>query len=190
MPTPPAVASEIMSSTGQILSQTISSGVAHKAAMIAAKTAASSVGKIAISKLAVVISKSLIPVLGKLLAKPAIAMMMKKFVVTAVLGSFVKIAAAKLGLSFGAALWIVLLPLLAAWIKRDIDNFPTTLASEISSNVAVDIDNNFEANISVIFDNLIDSFTEDQTIRQLTSAMTGDHELMSSLSDAVQSGQV
>jgi len=115
---------------------------------------------------------------------------MKKFVVTAVLGSFVKIAAAKLGLSFGAALWIVLLPLLAAWIKRDIDNFPTTLASEISSNVAVDIDNNFEANISVIFDNLIDSFTEDQTIRQLTSAMTGDHELMSSLSDAVQSGQV
>ena len=39
--------------------------------MIAAKPAASSVSKIVISKLAVVISKRLIPVLGKRLAKPS-----------------------------------------------------------------------------------------------------------------------
>jgi hypothetical protein len=179
------IAHEVMNSTTQILSDSISSGVATKAAIMAAKAATTSVGKIAISKLAFLISKSLIPMLTKLLAKPAVAMMMKKFVVTAVLGSFLKIAAAKLGLSFGAALWIVLLPLLAAWIKRDIDNFPITLATEISQNVRQDMNIGFETNLSTIYENLLESFTERSTIDQLANSIVQDSVLMASLTSSV-----
>jgi len=159
---------------GSIFTQSVSSAVVSNTATVAAKVAATSVGKIVISKFAVLIAKALAPVLAKLLAKPAVTVMLKKLVVVGIIGSMGKLIAAKLGLSVGIAVWIIVIPLIIFWVYKDYQNFPSKLGEALANAIAGDINRNFDVQFGAILENLALDFLGTTAARQFADCLLDD----------------
>jgi hypothetical protein len=168
------VASELANNASSALSSGFIGGIATKTALIAAKAAASGVGSIVIAKISVVLVKSLVPMLAKLLAKPAVAMMLKKFVVFAVISSTAKMILAKFGLSLSTGILVILAPVVIAWIIKDINAFPQKLGEDLGNTITAEIGSEFEDSLDSIIGDLIIDFTSDKMMEQIAKSLLED----------------
>jgi len=91
-------------------------------------------------KLTIIIAKALaIPAV-----KTAITIAVKKYVVVAIIAGIAKVIVAKTGVGIGALVAAVLIPVIAYFLYREWQHFPEKLASSISTEVSVELDNKFE----------------------------------------------
>lgn len=83
--------------------------------------------------------------------KAAIAGLVKKFVLAAIIGVIVKTIAAKFGISVGAAFAWVLIPLIAAYLYYEATHLPEHLADKVSEKISEKLSGDFkEMNKSIV----------------------------------------
>jgi len=175
------VASDVANKANSILMNTISSGIASKTVAIAAKAATSGAGKVLITKLSLAISKALGPILVKILAKPAITAMLKKYIMVAVIGSLAKFVMAKFGIGIGAAMWIVVVPLIILWIINDVKNFPEKLGRDLGIALTKELDSGFSNQVSEVITGLLAGLLSNESVKAFAEAMLADPDVVSDL---------
>jgi len=171
------IASDVASKANSILINTVSSGIASKSVVIAAKAATSGAGKAIITKLSLAISKALGPILVKLLAKPAITAVLKKYIYVAVIGSLAKFVMAKFGIGIGAAMWIVVVPLIILWIFNDVKNFPEKLGHDLAIALTKELDSGFSNQASDIISGLLAGLLSNESVKAFAEAMLSDPDV-------------
>ena len=168
------IASDVTSKANSILMNTVSSGIASKSVAIAAKAATSGAGKVIITKLSLSISKALGPVLVKLLAKPAITAVLKKYIMVAVIGSLAKFVMAKFGIGIGAAMSIVVVPLIILWLINDVKNFPEKLGHDLGIALTEELNSGFSNQVQEIVTGLLSGLVSNEAVKKFAEAMLAD----------------
>lgn len=176
------LSSHVAHKAALLTTKLVSTGVLAKAGVVAAKIAASAAGKVLLTKLSLLLAKSLGPILIKLMAKPAVAILLKKFIAVAVLGSLMKIVAAKFG---AAAISFVLIPVLAYWLYKDYQGLPKKLGASIASSLCTELGGNFDRSVQDIVVELVVGFTETQVLHSLANALADDADVARELGIAM-----
>lgn len=143
--------------------------VKENAAPVIAKTtaiaASSPIVKAIITKLTIYIAAHLHIILAKLIAIPAVKVvlvtMVKKFVIAAIVAGILKFLVAKTGLSIGAIVAVILIPIIAVFIVREWNHFPEKLAEGISVEVANELSGKFTATNREILTEVVKYVTGD-----------------------------
>jgi len=175
------ISTEMAANIGSLLSNT----VVMKTMAISTKIIAGGAGKVIITKLSLLITKSLAPALAKLMAKPAVIAIMKKYVLVGIAAAFAKLIAAKFGLSVGATVSIIVWPVIIGWIIYDYNRFPEKLGKELGEAITREMGGGFEEQIPEIFDGLIAEFTTKTVLQSFVSSILEDQKIVDDLSIAL-----
>jgi hypothetical protein len=170
----------------QLLATASKSTAISSSIAIATKFLASASGKVILSKLSIVIGKSLAPLITKLLAMPIIQVALKKMIIGAIIGTMVKLVAAKLGVSVATAVWFVLAPLLIAFIVKDLIDFPKKLATALSAAVCGALEETYSKTVTDILTGLIVNFTSNEVIDEIASGLADDPEVAEELAKLIE----
>ena len=147
-----------------ILIQHVDAGSVAAVKVAVTKLVAASVSSPLAAKITLVLLKtlatSLKPIIVKLLAsaafKTAILAKIKVVVLGSMLGAFIKLLAAKIGLTGGTVFALIVLPLLVAWLAYEAVQFPNKLAEKVSADVAADLEGRFSATSKELADSIIE----------------------------------
>jgi len=180
-----SIASQFSDKVTQALAIASKSTIASNVTSIATKIIASAGGKVILTKLSIVIGKSLAPLIAKILAMPAIKIALKKIIVAAVISSMAKFISAKIGMSIGAAIWVVLIPVIAYFLIKDIIELPDKLSVAISDAVTSDIRSNYTKTMSEIVTGLIANLTSNSVIEEIGKNLGDDPEVAKELSKLI-----
>ena len=146
------------------------------------KIASLSAGPIILQKLATAIVAKLGPIVAKLLAKPAVAAMLKKFIGAAILSSVLKAVAAKAG---GAALTTILFPIIIGWLVMDYAAFPRKLGAGVAEALCNNLRTSFRTTMSEIVSKIVTEFSEGATVKDLAAKLAKDPEITKALNEAM-----
>lgn len=117
--------------------------LSQKVAAAASTAAASPIGHAIIVKVQAYIVAHLHLIILKLLAMPAvhsmIAVVVKKIVISAIIAAFLHLLIAKTGLSVGAVVAVILVPIVAGIIVNEWFSFPSNLGNEIARDVTEEL---------------------------------------------------
>jgi hypothetical protein len=143
------ILSQMQDSMGFNLQHAIVNTVAPAAAKIVGASVSTLVVNILMLHLVKFIALHLHAIIVKVLASAAFKAMVvavvKKIAVAAVIAGLAKLVIAKLGIGAGAAVALVVLPLIIAFIARELYILPDKLADEISEKVGDQISGKFES---------------------------------------------
>ena len=120
---------------------------------------------------------------AKLLAsaflKKMLAILIKKFMLTAVTTTVVQFLATHIGVAVGGStiMWIVM-PILIAYIGRQIAKFPETLSQKVSENICEELDSKFELTNKTILEKVFHTVFGGN---ELVQAIAMDEELRNML---------
>lgn len=153
------------------------------AAAAIAKIASLSAGPIILQKLATIIVVKLGPIVAKLLAKPAIAAMLKKFIGAAILSSMMKVVAAKAG---SAAVTTIVFPVIIGWLVMDYAAFPRKLGEGVAEALCDNLRTSFRKTMSEIVSKIIAEFSEGGTVKELAAKLARDPEIAKALREAME----
>lgn len=124
--------------------------------------ATSAMGKVMVKHISVYIIKSIGVVTTKVMSVPIIKALVMKFAAAAIVGAFVKFIAVKAGISIGAAVAVVLLPILVGILAHEWDSFPEKLGESIASSICGEIDTNFIKTNKEALTNVFQQLLEEQ----------------------------
>ena len=168
--------------------QNISTHIVGGATAIIVKLSATSAGKIVLHQLGLSISHNLIPIAAKLLAKPAVILIMKKLAVTAIVAALLKIITIKFGSALTAGLSVAIVPAIITWLTIDIASFPRKLGAGVADSICEQLRNGFKPTMTDIISKIMQTFTEDSVIQSLAQTIVNDpgvkKELLSLLQDS------
>lgn len=176
-----SVASNVGEKVSHLLALASKSAIITGSAEIVTKLIATSSGKIVLARLSVLIAHSIGPVIAKFLAVPAVEFALKKMIFAAVLGTMAKLIAAKIGMSIGAAIWIVLLPVLLGFLAKDIYDLPQKLGAGLAETISSDMRSTYSQTIGSIVTELLVNFTSKQAVHSLAERLADDPEISSQL---------
>ncbi|HCT64799.1 MAG TPA: hypothetical protein DIC60_05975 [Lachnospiraceae bacterium] len=160
---------------GKAVTTAISAPIAHSTAMLIMKFMA--------LHLKVILAK----VLSSAAIKTMIAVAIKKFVVAAILAVFVKIIAAKLGISAGAVIAFVLIPLILLYIAREAYTLPSTLGEKVSYKVSTELDSNFININENIMEQIFKEFISVDNILLISTYLSHEPEIQSGIDKIIAS---
>lgn len=129
----------IASSAAQVVSLTTTKIVTAAVSMPIAQYAAAIILKYLVVHLKIIITK----VLASTAMKTMIASIVKKFAAGALIAGIAKLVGAKLGIGTGAALFWVLIPILAAYITYEAYKLPENLGKKVSSKIRLELSGDF-----------------------------------------------
>ena len=139
-----AVGGQVSAVGKQAVSDVATASLAKTVALVIMKMIASGMG----------------PLLAKILAtaafKTAIITALKKYIIAAVVATIVKAVAVKIGVSTTALFAWVLIPLIAAFLIREIYVFPAHLAEKVADKLRAELDSNFTSINTTILEKLFD----------------------------------
>jgi hypothetical protein len=144
------------------ISAPIATALAAKLSTAAAHAASMSVVKVMIMKIAYYIAAHIGVVIGKLMAVPAIKAIITKLVVVSVVAAMVKAIALKTGMSVGAAITVVLIPVLLAFVAMEWTGFPEKLGGSVADSIAQELGADFSKTNTQILEGLFEEFLGDQ----------------------------
>jgi hypothetical protein len=121
-----------------------------------------SVVKVMIMKITYYIAAHIGVVIGKLMAVPAIKAIITKLVVVSVVAAMVKAIALKTGMSVGAAITVVLIPVLLAFVAMEWTGFPEKLGGSVADSIAQELGADFSKTNTQILEGLFEEFLGDQ----------------------------
>lgn len=146
----------IHSSTVQGMVHVVSHSTAATTAAVTAKTLASLLLKSLTPQMKLLIIKH---ILSSVVVQKFVLIIVKKYVSAAVVATLAHVLAAKLHLSLGAAMAIILVPLIAAFITHEIRTFPQHLGEKIAENLCYELEGNFtavsESILSKVYDEVL-----------------------------------
>lgn len=133
----------IVSQMEEALSTTTMKTLKENAVNAVSGTTASVVGKKILLMLSNTIKVHLKYIILKVLATPVVKKMivvaLKKYIIAAIGFALLKLISAKLSIGIGAVFVIILIPVIVAWIAKDIKKFPKKLGKKVGEEVAKSI---------------------------------------------------
>lgn len=156
--------------------------VSSKLAISIGSAASSAIGKVIMKKVALYVSKNIGIVAAKVMAVPIIKALVMKFAAAAIISAFVKFIAMKTGMGIGAAVAIVLLPVLALVLSHEWTAFPEKLGKSIAESICAELDNSFVATNTQALSNVFQQLLEDQ-VEAIGKSLAGDEEVAEQISD-------
>ncbi len=130
----------VHSQAGEATIHTIQHAVASGVAVPLVKTIALVIVKLISLHMGALVVKLLASTAFKIVVATAV----KKFLAVVLLAFIIKMIAVKLGIAVGTAYFIILLPLIAAFIYYEIRTFPSQLGEKVSEKVRQELDQNFD----------------------------------------------
>ena len=183
-----AISSSVSEKAAHLLAVAVKSGIVTNSAAIAAKVAATTGGKVILTKLSIVVAKSLAPVVAKLLAMPVLQAALKKIVAVAVLGTIAKMIAAKIGMSVvSAAMWL-LIPVILALLYRDIVQLPEKLGAALADAVCGELRQAYTKSMNDIVRGLLAEFTLGHVVDEFAKLLGNDQVIMKELGELIAAG--
>jgi len=176
-----SIASNLGDKAASLLAAASKSVVVSNAAGLVTKTLATTTGTILLSKFSILIAKSIVPLLGKLLAMPVVYASLKKIAFAAVLGVIAKLIAAKLGMSIGFILGPLLIILIGGFLAKDIWDLPKKLGPALADAVCGDLKKNYTKTTTEIATGLIAGFMSHSAIETFAKALGDDPEVAAEL---------
>lgn len=165
-------------------------GAKVSAGAVTAATAAASIPivKTLMIKLGAMLAVHLKVLLVKLIAIPAvkhaIVILVKKFVIVAIVGGIAKLILAKAGIGLGAAVAIILAPIIAWIIVHEWRNFPNKLAKEVAQGVRNELNRSFQDTNETILNTMYNGAL-DQAGQQINQWINEDEDIANVVSDLV-----
>ena len=156
--------------------------VSSKLAVSVGAAASSAIGKVIVRKVALYVSKNIGAVAAKVMAVPIIKALVMKFAVAAIISAFVKFIAVKTGVGIGAAVAIVLLPLLAAVLIHEWTTFPEKLGKSIADSISNELSDSFVATNKQALSHVFQELLEDQ-VTAIGKHLAGDEEVAEQISE-------
>lgn len=169
-----AAAKSVIATTSKAVLAAVSKPIAHKLAMLMMKY------------MAVQLKIIIIKILSSAAVKKIIALAVKKFLLAAVMATLIKLIMVKFGISAGAALWGLLLPLIAAYIVYEVATFPRHLGEKVAAKIAEDLSGSFGSINEEITGNVVDEFL-DKGIGALADSMMQEQAIQDGLEELINS---
>ncbi len=133
------------------ITHTVSKSSSHLVATTVSSPIAMKIGLIVVKFIMLNIKVITAKFLASAAFKAAIAGLVKKFVLAAIVGVIVKTIAAKFGISVGAAFAWVLIPLIAAYLYYEATHLPEHLGDKVSEKIVEKLSGDFkEMNKSIV----------------------------------------
>lgn len=164
------------------ISAPIATALAAKLSTAAAHAASMSVVKVLIVKITYYIATHVSLVIGKLMAVPAIKAIITKLVVVSVVAAMVKAIALKTGMSVGAAITVVLIPVLFAFLAMEWTGFPEKLGGSVADSITQELGGSFSKTNAQILGGLFTEFLGDQG-EELGKVIAQDEEVTKQLTN-------
>ena len=156
--------------------------VSSKLAASVGTAASSAIGKVIMKKVAVYVTKNIGVATTKLLAGPVIKALVMKFAAAAIVSAFIKFIVVKTGIGIGAAIAIVLLPLLAAVLAHEWSSFPEKLGDSIAESICAELSDSFVKTNKEALSNVFQQLLEDQ-MEAIGRHLVGDAEVAEGISE-------
>jgi hypothetical protein len=158
------------------------------------KKAVTDVATVSLAKtVALVITKMIAsgmgPLLAKLLAtaafKTAIMTALKKYIIAAIIATIIKAIAVKIGIASSTLIAWVLIPLIVAFIAREIYVFPGHLAEKVAEKLREELDGNFTAINKTILEKLFDGLGG-MAVNNIAQDIAKNPEVIASIDDLIE----
>lgn len=156
--------------------------VSSKLATSIGTAATTAMGKVMVKHISIYIIKSIGVVTTKVMSVPVIKALVMKFATAAIVGALVKFIAVKAGISIGAAVAIVLLPILFRILAHEWDSFPDKLGKSIASSICGEIDDNFAETNKEALSNIFQQLLEEQ-VEAIGKHLAGNEEIADGLGE-------
>lgn len=128
-----------------VVTSSVMQSVGHSVAAAVATPIAKQLTVLLIKALHLHMKTIIVKALSSVAVKKAILIYTKKFIAAAILAGVAKAIALKLGISATGAAMIILLPLVLAYLAREIYTFPRHLGEKVSERVVHELDSSYRA---------------------------------------------